>query len=460
MTFVKRLLSVAIGTILLIVAVCWGYWMYRQYQANQTPIPRDATSVIRIHVDGLIRDIAWNALWNRTDEQETTEQRSTVFQLKQWKQLGIQIPASLYIYQVDHARSKASPDVYFGSVVVDDSAAFTTWLHEKLGMKISHGAKHAMASSGHALVVIQSERALFALSPTELQADLTSLADLLVTGLPQHSDHVPVSESAFHEIVHDSGQISGRGTSQFSIDFKKGRVAVNSWHHVADVPGRLENTPHFADSNTASLWAQGVFTTFLAGKSFNLGDHVLHGDSLLAHGNGPLAMEWKDTVTQQDTVVNFEYDDNFELVETQEFVDKSVPEIYFSIRADTGLTDYLRAQGILDTPGNTIDRDVLPLFRLGVSTLPSGYVQFHTASAPLVPPTLSDRPPALLYLLVDFNKLQLPDVPTDFVPYLQAMDRFELSGLPISANEVSVRGTLRMKDPRVHSFVQLLRLLN
>lgn len=462
MALAKRIFFVATGLILLIAAVCWGYWTFRQYRANQTPIPRDATSVVRIHVDGLIRDIAWNALWNSAAyDRDTTEQSSTTFSLEKWKQPGIPIPANLFLYQVNHPLSAQFPDVYFGSLAVDDSARFSAWLHDNLGMAISNSERGTVAYSEQALIIIQPNRALFALSPSKPKVDLIRLADVLTNVLQQFGGDVAVSKSDFREIIHDDGQVNGRGTHhQFSINFKKGLLTFVGQHNMEYAPNQLKSTPHFASSNALSLWVQGSLTAFLSGRQFDIGGHALHGDTLLHHYKGNIALEWKGTVIQQDTIVNFDYDDNFELVETQEIVDKSVPEIYCSVLADTGLTGYLRAQGVLETPGNTINREVVPLFRLGVSRLPSGYMQFHTANEPLAPPAPSNRSGELLYLRVDFNQLQLPDVPTDLVRYMQLVDLLELSGQPTSANEVAIHGTLRMKDSRLHSLVQLLGLPN
>lgn len=460
MRFAKRLFFTALGLILFIAAVGWGYWTYRQYRASQTPIPRDATSVVRIHVDGLIRDIAWNALWNRAAYRDTTEQPGAVSGLKRWKPPGIPIPSSLFLYQLDHARSGEFPDVYFTSLAVDDPAAFAAWLHDNLGMEANPSENGTVAFSERTLVVIRPERALLALSPTKPNAPISLLTDVLANLWQQQDRNVAVSESDFREVMHNDGQMSGRGAHRFSFDFGKGFVTFNGRYRLDATTDRLENTPHFDGSNAASLWAQGGLTRFLAGRLFNIGGHTLHGDSLLRHYRGRIAVEWKGTTTQQDTVINFDYDDNFELVETREIVDKSVPEIYCSILADTGLISYLNAQGVLEAPSNTVSRDVFPLFRLDVSTRPSGYVQFHTAPAALALPPPSDRGNELLYLRVDFSKLEIPDLPASLAPYEQAADFLELSGQPASANEVAVHGTLHLKDPQLHSLVQLLALLN
>ncbi|HWL00660.1 MAG TPA: hypothetical protein VNQ55_11960, partial [Parapedobacter sp.] len=437
MSLAKRMLFVAAGLFLLIAVACWGYWMFRQYRANQTPIPRDATSVVRIHLDGLIRDIAWNALWHSAAyDRDTTERSSITFSLNKWKQPGIPIPANLFLYQVNHPLSNEFPDVYFGSLAVDNPTGFATWLHDNLGMAISNSDLGTVAYSEQALVIIQPNRALFALSPSKPKADINGLTDVLANMLQQFGGSVAVSKSDFREIIHDNGQVNVRGAHRLSIDFKKGLVTFNGRHNMEYVPEQLESTPNFADSNAVSLWVQGSLMNFLSGRQFDIGGHVLHGDSLLYHYSGYTAVEWKGSVIQQDTIVNFDYDDNFELIETQEIVDKSVPEIYCSVFADTMLIGYLRQQGLLDIPGYTINRDALPLFRLGVTATPDGYVQFHTADGALALPAPSSRNRDILYLRVNFNELHLPDLPTDLVRYVRVADLLELSGQPASADEV------------------------
>src|SRR5690606_21428406 len=88
--------------------------------------------------------------------------------------------------------------------------------------------------------------------------------------------------------------------------------------------------PRFPESNTASLWIAGI-PSFLAGKPIKIGPYTLLGDSLLEHYQGNLIAEWKGTVKQQDTVISYDYDEDFTMHEREELVEKSVPEVYLSI---------------------------------------------------------------------------------------------------------------------------------
>src|SRR5690606_28425811 len=114
--------------------------------------------------------------------------------------------------------------------------------------------------------------------------------------------------------------------------------------------------------------------------------------------------------------------------------------------------------GILQGPNNTITHNAFPLFRASVSSLPSGYVQLHTPGQTRALPELSPSRHELVYLQIDFNKLQAVDLPPVLTPYTQAADLLELSGRPVADNHVVVHGTLRMKNTRLHSLVQLLAL--
>lgn len=451
----KRVLFTTLGFLLLITAACWGYWSYRQFRSFQTTIPRETTSLVRVHVDGIVRDVTWNMLWNRAHAPEGEQS----IRFDTWKPMGIRIPANLFLYQVDHPLSDKFPDAYFGSVAVDNPTALIEWLRNRPGMEIGNSEYGTMASSERVLVVIQSQRALFALLPTKPKAGISLLADVLVNILQHYGGSVAVGKSDLRAIMHDNGQVCSRGSYLFSINFKSGMITFNSLYNMGYTPDGLASTPHFDDSNAASLWIQGSPASLLQGRQFDIGGHTLHGDSLLMHYNGHLTLEWKGIVNQSDTIVNYDYNDDFELIEVEEIIDKQVPEIYCSISADTALIDYLHGRGILQQPNNIVATNVFPLFQINVHPLPSGYVQLHTADRMhALPERSSLRRDDILYLRADFNKLPIPDQSTIFTHCIQAVDLLELSGQPATGNCMVIQGTLHMKNPKLHSITQLMGL--
>ena len=463
MAIVKRIILIALAILLLLVAAGWGYWTYRQYRAGQTMIPRDATSVVRVHVDGILRDIAWNALRHGTSYRDTAASHPA-FRTKMLQDLHMPIPASVFLYQVGHGSRNEFPDVYFGSLAVDDSTGMAAWLHDNLGMDITAAPQGTVASSSHALVVIQPGRALLALSPKKLgsgDAGNEALVDVLIGILDAHGGSLAITDSPFADILADDGQLAGRGSRAFSIGFEAGKITFSAPNALAHPLSQLQPTPHFADSNAVSLWVQDSLTGFLAGRSFDIGGHKLQGDSLLRHYGGRMAMEWKGTVMQQDTVVNFDYDDNFELVETQEIMEKPVPEVYWSLQADTALMSYLQGRGIVEESGSAVTREAFPLYKMGASPLPTGYLQFHTApTQQALPAPTDDGEPLSFYLRINFNRLQIPDLPARLAPLMQAANLLEVSaGQPASAHGATMHGTLQLKDGQLHSLVQLLKLI-
>ena len=451
----RRLIFIIAAILLLIAAAGWSYLAYRQYRSYETLIPRAATSVIRIQVDALATDIAWNALWNSDYYRSSRDEGRAGFGTKAWNQMGIAIPANVFLYQINHAESAAFPDVFFGSLPLADSAAFVRWLGSRLGMEVRQDTLGTVALSGRAVILLKAHQALFALSPARAAKDLHLLAGVLDTLLlPRIS--VPVSKSRFSEIQHRDGHLCILGKHDAAIDFKKGAVSFSVRREMDPAVAVEEGAPHLADSNAASLWFQGPLTDLLSDRQFHIGTHTLHGDSLLSHYRGRIVMEWRGTLIQEDTVIGYDYDENFDMVERREIVERRVPEIYLSLLADSALNRYLQEQGILNTTGDAINRDVFPLFQVGVGPLTGGYLQFHTAPNADAPPGPDRGGHERFQLRVNFSKMNIQEIAPLVAPFVQPFDRLEAYGQPTGGNEQHIHGKLLMKDQRINGLVQLL----
>ena len=451
----RRVISIIAGIVLLVAAAGWSYLAYRQYRSYQTLIPWAATSVIRIQVDALATDIAWNALWNADHYRGSPLEGRVGVGRKSWNRMGIAIPANVFLYQIDHPQSAAFPDVFFGSLPLADSAAFAGWLASESGMQVRQDTLGTVALSEQAVIRFKAQEVLFALSPARAAKDLHLLTGVLDTLLLPRAS-VPVSESPFSEIQHRDGHLCILGKYDAAVDFKKGAVLFSVRRETDPALAAGGHSPHFADSNAASLWFQGPLNGLLSGRQFHIGTHTLHGDSLLSHYRGRMVMEWRGTVIQQDTVIGYDYDENFNMIERQEVVERRIPAIYLSLLADTGLRHYLQTQEILNATGNGINRDVFPLFQVGVGQLDDGYLRFHTAPSADAPPEADRGGHGRFHLSVNFSKMNMQEIAPLAAPFIQRFDRLEAHGQTAADRQQRIRGKLLMKDQRINSLVQLL----
>lgn len=451
----NRRILIVIGVLLVFVGSGWGYWAYRQYRSYQTLIPGDATAVVRIHVDALIRDIAWNAWWNPAYYSGVSRDTTSAIDRDKWKQTGMDIPANLFLYQVEHPLSGTFPKVYFGSIALTDTASFSGWLSNRLHMPIQRDSLGEFAIGDHIVVITKGKRAFFAFTPTKPMADL-SLLRKTVWSLSTSKNFTPVSKSPFGDISDAKGHISIKDGHVSSFTFHTGEVVFSSAHTLDNPPTLDEKIPDFPDSNAVSLWLQDIPSGWLARKQFRIGPNTLHGDSLLVHGKGSVAFVWNGTVTQQDTVISYDYDENFVMQERVELTEKPAPALYLTLTAGDGLNRYLQVQGILDPGTHRVNREILPLYQVKTSSLAGGYLQFHTADSAAELPALRAINQQFLFLRINFERIDPLALPSAISPVVAICSSLEASGYCEDSNRIAIRGKLRMKDRRINSLIQLL----
>src|SRR5690606_14869347 len=160
---------------------------------------------------------------------------------------------------------------------------------------------------------------------------------------------------------------------------------------------------------------------------------------------------------QQDTVIDYDYDANFTMQERTELVEKSVPEIYLSIAASEGLLDYLRTQGIVNPHG--LSREAVPLYDVGVTHIDRNFLQLHTAAHYSDIPKQHPATDDLLYLRINFGRIDTTSISPAFTPYIQLFDYLEASGQRTDSQKVTTQGVLQMRNTRINSLVQLINML-
>lgn len=451
----KRVLFIVTGVLLLVIAAAWGYWAYRQHRSYRTPIPTDASSVVRIGVDVLLVDLAWNALWNGAYYRGNQPDKPIGFNRDTWSHTGIAVPANIFLYQLHSPAQEATSNVYFGSVPLTDSSKFSKWLSEQPTLLVKQDTLGKFAHSDYILAEYGANRVFFALSLKKIVSALPEIRKK-THALMTSSEWSTANEARFHDVRTSSGHVVVIDEHQTTIEFKNGQVLFSVVHALKNQSVAETGKPQFPDTNTASLWIAGIPFS-LAGKTFEIGPYTLHGDSLLKYDKGGLIMEWKGTVTQQDTVIGYDYDEDFNMQERKEVIEKAVPEIYLSIAANEGLLHYLQTQGILNPRG--LSKEAMPLYQVNVDSGPGGFLQFYTADHDSDIPEQRNATRDVLHLRVNFERMDTASISPAFAPYIRHFDYLEASGRRMDGEKVCTKGILCMRNAQINSLAQLVNVL-
>ena len=115
-------------------------------------------------------------------------------------------------------------------------------------------------------------------------------------------------------------------------------------------------------------------------------------------------MELLGSLTQQDTITTYDYDDNFEKKEKQTITEVKTPLLFLQLSTRTsGLAGYLKKQGIITTD-NKMNKEVFPLYNVSTTETKSALL-FSTAENTLTTKQSMSAAP-FFELLEYFNQLR------------------------------------------------------
>ncbi len=135
------------------------------------------------------------------------------------------------------------------------------------------------------------------------------LADLVLK-----NNTLTVAQSPLSAIKEQEGHITFTdGNCKGHLDFEKGEInftaliPVEGWMMNAKAQHRKP-----AEQSALFMWCYALPESLFRHKSFTAGPVTLYGDSLLATGLKGFELEITEPVVQQDSVVTYDYNDDFE----------------------------------------------------------------------------------------------------------------------------------------------------
>ncbi|QIL40967.1 hypothetical protein G7074_17875 [Pedobacter sp. HDW13] len=442
-----KFLKITAAIVLLLLVFYFGFFKYRQIQANRVLIPVTTQALFKINVDELYKTIAVSYVkhpsqYSGTDKKGIEEKIADL-------NTGLKIPANIYIYGL----KGQAKNTFFSRLEIVDSLAFKRFILKKLSL-IKKDTNFFQSTDSTFCLLLNKTSVAIAFSPKKV-AVKTFLANIL-----NQKNMVKIGDSKFNQLADLSDHMSYQDAENLSkLNFTDGKINfsnefVNRWLEPAAQPKHRILNPE----STISMWLNGTFKPALVKKNTAVSAAVFSKNNFFKFYKGYLDFEWTNTVKQMDTVVSYEYNDDFEQVEKKAARARNIPGISINMSAnDQEVSNYLKSSGSLDQSTGKISTTVIPLYQvyfkgnngnIQLSTLPNAKPDFKMESAD-----------DFFYFKVDFKKLFKQMSFLTVSDNLNIFSQLEMHAKSIGKDKIKLESELLFVNQDANSLIQLLKQL-
>lgn len=427
---------IGLGLILLVLFLTGlGMFYFRQKQSYRQDIPQNITSLTRINVDGILKSIVWNAIINPAYYIKISNQKKG--KGKRSLNIGLKIPANLFFYTVKNKPNTTC----FTSLSIDDSVAFKRFTHQILDIKNyqvyapDKRIRWAKSKNGKVNIAYLKDKLAISFSPTS-----ENTLEILIDVLHQKNTQKVKESPLFNQLNNEEEHIIYTSDSSILIaNFNRGELDLEGSIRSSMLIGKKKLKPKkFADNSLVKLWLAADIAPFIKKNRQFFDQHHVPADTLLRYYGSYLDFEWKNQqVIQKDTIITYDYNDDFERVEKRTIQEARVPEIYLALEASPHLANYIPKQVYYKfQSGTTADR---LYFGTGAS-----FKDDHVNS-------LSRH---FFYLFVNAEKLFSNEQFPQLKRYTAAMKSFTMKGGAEEDSLINLEGKLDFKEPAINSLIQ------
>lgn len=349
MKLLKRIfIFVSLAAIIALVSL-WAFVQYARHQSYDTAIHQDATMLIRVDkysiYKQLLPDYIKGGSTKRTDFLN-----------------GIEVPANVFIYNVKNR----SATTLITSLPIENIEDLKKSLHSSTWqpMQQTGGLTNVQSSDGKWSVLFDKER--IAISFSQNKEDVS----IILTDILKQKNTRTVAASGFKDIANEEGHITFmQGKNTAAANFVDGCIEIEfALHETSIKPKQNISRQKFAENNALSMWLYADVSDAIAGKIFEVDTFTISADSLLAAHPTGFELAITKPVIQRDSVVTYEYNDDFEKVATVTVKETAIPGLSATIYTNgNAAANYLQRQGIITADRASLSRQFFPLYQLYTS---------------------------------------------------------------------------------------------
>ncbi|WP_029275361.1 hypothetical protein [Pedobacter borealis] len=444
----KRFLKITAAIIILLLIFFAGVFKYRRYVAEQTLIPKNATSLIKINIDELYKTLASNMLGNpsyyfKSDFKKDTSNKPDKFNN------GLEIPASLFFYTL-----QGKSGIYFSRFELKNVNDFENALRDLMHLEITkktEGINVAKSKLGNVVIYYNRKSAAISLSVKVENIDRI-LMDIL-----SQKNFVKVTESKYKYTAKSLQHIAFEtALHQGYVNFDNGVVNFSDVVIANQIiPTNTQSNHQHNKDAIASLWLNADFKN-VSHRVFKTKNFSIEPDSVLKYYKGSVDFDWLSTIQQTDSIVTYDYNDDFEKVAKVSLQKRDVPQFSIAIHADAnGLKNYLAKQKIINLDSNQVNKSAFPLYQVFVESDQQN-VYFGTKKQ-MTSKNGSVPSPDFFYFFVNFEKLNKQSNMGQFNNYLKTYKTLQVTGKLIGGKQMQFDGNLVLMNKNINSLYQILK---
>lgn len=445
----KKFLKITAVILLSLLIFFVGTFKYRQYKASQILIPKNTTTLIKISVDEMYKSLALNMITHPGFYLKPDLKKDSLSKTNKFDH-GLKIPSSIYLYTIQDQPTTA----LFSRLIIDDFNKFELFIKNTLKLQLSKkdGLNHGKSKLGNLAVLYNADNAAIVFS-NEAGKYVATLTEIL-----NQKNQIQLEKSKFKYISQSTDHIAFYNIkNNASINFEKGLLKFeNDFVSETIVPQKKTTHRKFDNQSVMNMWFNADFVS-TSNKTHRLKNISLDSDSLTKYYNGYMDFEWTGTTHQLDSIITYEYNDDFEKVEKITLQKREIPNLVMSIDATAGLQNYLSRQNVINLDSGTINKSVFPLYKLFVSEADKKLILSTKKAADLNSNFISSN--IFFGLNINFKPLNKQASFPFFKPYFKSFKHLNVVGKATSNNKIRIEGTLTFVNENINTLYQILKVM-
>ena len=443
----RKILIRAAIIISVLLLIFKGVFMYRDYKSYTNAIHKNADKIIKVNIDGIGKTIAYNAIKHPIYYYKNSKSKKDTLEVKEKKDKGFSLPANVFLYTI---KGKNATTV-FTSFKISDKESFKNYLKNELKITEFKNLQTLIVATNKdnkLKIAFSDNQCVLVYNPSKENIDDVFI-DILIENKTLKKGDVLVSK--LKDTDEHIAYISGNDV--LTLRFNDGEINLKGDFTLLEylqIPND-KSYSKFSDDSSVKFYLNALMSK--NSKPLIYKDITIESDSINSYYKGNFAIEMAKSTTQIDSVVTYEYNDDFEKVETLTASEKQVPEINIQLSGKPSkLYNYLESTSIINN--GKLNKEIFPLYQIKIDTTKNGL--YASTNFNKSPTQLEVTNPQVFVLDVDFKKLQDQNHFPIINTYLEKLLTLKIEGNLNTEKTLNVNGKMVLKDEKINSLIQLL----